>query len=147
MSGELEDIAAGYERDGAVHEALNSTPMVNSSLAHLTLSEKIMEFLEEEDITKTLVPLADQICATNWLDERGVALNKAMVDSAILHIKIFGNEDDHSGQARLRTARHYLHQLLDGCLKGYRGRLATEMRSTRRIETESLSPEKRRWRS
>ena len=146
MADNIREIAKGYEEEVALHEGLNSTPMINSSLAHLTLSEKIMKFLEEDPITAPLVPLADQVCATNYLDDRGVVLNKALIDSAILHIKIFGNEDNHLGQARLRTARHYLHQLIDGCHRGYRGRLATEMRSTRRIETANLSPDNRRWR-
>lgn len=143
---EIEEIVEGYEKEVALQNALNSAPMVNTSLAHLTLSEEIMEFLREDEITKTLVPLADQICATNYLDDRGVALHKAMIDSAILHIKIYGDEDDQRGQGNLRVARMYLHQLIDGCKKGYRGRLATEIRRTIRTESESQSPDKRRWR-
>lgn len=145
MAEELGEIVEGYEKEAAFHESMTSTPMINSSLAHLTLSEIIMEFMNSDPLLATLVPLADQICATNYLDDRGVALHKAMIDSAILHIKIYGDEDDQTGHAKLRTARQYLHSLIDGCRKGYRGRLATEIRRTIRTETGE-SPEKRRWR-
>ena len=145
MVEELDDIVEGYEKEAAFHEALDSTPMINTSLVHLTLSHEIMEFLKSDDLLKSLVPLADQICATNYLDDRGVALHKAMIDSAILHLKIYGDEDNQMGHANLRTARQYLHSLADGCRKGYRGRLATEMRRT--IKTEKGgSPERRGWR-
>ena len=146
MGEEIHEIAEGYEREVAVHESLNSGPVANSSLVHLTLSDKAMEFLEKNDITRSLVPLADQICATNKLDDRGIALNKAMVDSAILHIKIFGDEDDQTGHGDLRTARIYLHQLIEGCKNGYRGALATESRRLIRTRSESSSEEKRGWR-
>ena len=142
---EVNEIAEGYEKEAAFHESMTSSPMINTSLAHLTLSEEIMEFLKEDPLLKSLVPLADQICATNYLDDRGVALHKAMIDSAVLHLKIYGDEDDQAGHANLRTARQYLHSLADGCRKGYRGRLATEIRRTIRTETGE-SPEKRRWR-
>ncbi len=139
------EIAEGYDQKSDFYGDMGGAPLVSSNLSHLTLSETIMEFMKKEPLLHPLIPLADQICATNLLDERGIALHKAMVDSAILRIKIYGDEDNQTGQAYLNTARIYLHQLIDGCLDGYRGRIATEVRRHYTTETMQHSPQKRRW--
>jgi hypothetical protein len=109
---------------------------------HLTLSKVVMDFLDESQVTRQLKPLADQIVATNRLDEIGIVRFKFEVDLAIARIKMWSYEDYQPDHARLKVAQTYLHQLVDGCKGGYRGKLATEIRRVYRSE----SPEKkRRW--
>ncbi len=115
---------------------------VNFDLNHLTLSETALKFFMEDDNLKLLLPLVDQISATNILDQRGIDLYRSMISSQIYTLMMVIDEDDDSAFIKLNTARQYLFNLIDGCYKGYRGRLATE---TKRVyRTESSGDQKKR---
>ena len=117
---------------------------VDFNLNHLTLSETALKFFSEDVMLRNLLPLVDQICATNWVDERGRDLYRSMIMSQIIELQMWSDEDDDEGFIRLNTAKQYLFTLLDGCLEGYRGRMATELKRTYRTETSEPS-KKRRW--
>ena len=118
--------------------------IVDFNLNHLTLSETALKFFSEDKMLRNLLPLVDQICATNWVDERGRDLYRSMIMSQIIELQMWSDEDDDEGFIRLNTAKQYLFTLLDGCLEGYRGRMATELKRTYRTENSEPS-KKRRW--
>ena len=117
---------------------------VDFNLNHLTLSETALRFFSEDRMLRNLLPLVDQICATNCVDERGRDLYRSMIMSQIIELQMWSDEDDDEGFIRLNTAKQYLFTLLDGCVGGYRGRMATELKRTYRTETSEPS-KKRRW--
>ena len=117
---------------------------VNFDLNHLTLSETALEFFSEDEYLKLLVPLVDQISATNILDERGIDLYRNMISLQINTLMFTIDEDDDDAFIRLNTAKQYLFNLIDGCYKGYRGRLATETKRVYRTETGGEG-KKRKW--
>ena len=117
---------------------------VDFNLNHLTLSETALKFFSEDAQLSNLLPLIDQICSTNYIDERGRDLYRSMIMSQIIELQMWTDEDDDRGFIRLNTAKQYLFTLLDGCVDGYRGRMATELKRSYRMET-SESTKKRRW--
>ena len=106
---------------------------VNFNLAHLSLSGTVMRFLGSDKILEDFKPLADQIMATNSLDDRNIRIYKNMFDSMILERSMRGGltKEQHG---KLDTARLYMHQLIDGCRKGYRGALVTELRRVYKVD-------------
>ena len=117
---------------------------VNFDLNHLTLSETAMEFFDSDERLKLLLPLVDQVSATNILDDRGIDLYRSMVSSQIYTLMMTIDEDDDEAFIKLNTGRQYLFNLIDGCYKGYRGRLATETKRVYRTES-SGEGKKRKW--
>jgi len=117
---------------------------VDFNLNHLTLSETAIKFFSEDPQLENLVPLIDQICSTNCIDDRGRDLYRSMIMSQIIELQMWTDEDDDKGFIKINTAKQYLFILLDGCLDGYRGRMATELKRTYRTET-SEPTKKRRW--
>ena len=117
---------------------------ISYSLSHLTLSEKAMAFFESDPLLSPLIPLADQIMATNYLSEQRMAEYKMRVTDAVTTIMIDMDEDTEEGHKKLETAEIYLRQIIDGCKKGYRGKLATESKRVYRSETDE-QPQKRGW--
>lgn len=97
----------------------------NWNLSHLTLSYTALRFFARDPNLHDLMPLVDQICATNKLDYKGIELYRCMISSKILEKMAWADEDDETGFGNLDTARTYLFMLLDGTLDGYRGELAT----------------------
>lgn len=116
----------------------------NWNLAHLTLSPIALKFFEDRTILNDLLPLVDQIMATSYLDERGVDLFRCMINSQILEIMLWSDEEAEEDFNALDTARIYLFMLLEGMKKGYRGKLATELRRVYRREQEE-APKKKGW--
>ena len=119
------DDNADKQRDYAREQRARET---NWNLSHLTLSHTALEFFANDPNLHDLLPLADQICATNSLDYRGIELYRCMISSKILEKMAWADEDDETGFGNLDTARTYLFMLLDGTLDGYRGRLATVLK-------------------
>jgi len=115
---------------------------VNFNLQHLTLSEEAVRFFKEDERLRKLVPLVDQVMATNKLDDRAASFYKYLADSLIIRLIMFTSEDDPGAHIKLHTARAYMYQLIDGARGGYRGRLATEIRRVYR--TEESEPKRRR---
>ena len=103
----------------------HQTRDTNWNLSHLTLSYTALKFFNDDPNLHDLLPLVDQICATNKLDYRGIELYRCMISSKILEKMAWADEDDETGFGNLDTARTYLFMLLDGTLEGYRGELAT----------------------
>ncbi len=116
----------------------------NWNLAHLTISQITVKFFRDRAILADLLPLVDQIMATSNLDNRGVDLYRCMINSQIIEIMLFTDEDDNKAFSALNTARIYLFMLLEGMRKGYRGALATELRRVYRREAEP-QPKKKGW--
>lgn len=114
----------------------------NWNLAHLTSSRTAKIFFLSDPLLKDLVPLVDQIVATNRIDERGRDLYRCMISSQIAEMMLWADEDDDTSFAKINTARLYLFMLLDGMKDGYRGKLATELRRVLRREG-SEKPRKR----
>ena len=100
----------------------------NWNLSHLTLSYTALKFFQEDPNLHDLMPLVDQIVATNKLDYKGIELYRCMISSKILEKMAWADEDDETGFGNLDTARTYLFMLLDGTLDGYRGELATVLK-------------------
>ena len=67
-----------------------------------------------------------------------------MINSQILEIMLWTDEDEDESFQALNTAKTYLFMLLEGMRKGYRGALATELRRVYRREQEE-APKKRGW--
>jgi len=116
---------------------------VNQSLVHLTLSAEVMQFLKRHKVCEPLIPLADQIMATNFFSERRAMEYKLRVTDQVLVLKSALDEDQYSEHVVLDTAETWLRSLVDSCVKGYRGRLATEIRRVYRSEEEPQR--KRGW--
>jgi len=133
-----EDVQEYYDRRGDY-----SLP-TNWNLAHLTISQIAVRFFNEHNILNELLPLVDQIMATSNLDNRGIELYRCMINSQILEIMIWTDEDANEDFRALNTARIYLFMLLEGMRKGYRGKLATELRRVYKREQEER-PKKKSW--
>lgn len=117
---------------------------VNENLHHLTLSDLALEFLENYPSLSVLKPLVDQITATNYLDWNGAEYYKYYVDHMICTLQIGGFGESFEEYTAVDTIRSYLHQLIDGCKGGYRGRLATEIRRVY-SRPSNQPPQKKRW--
>ena len=59
---------------------------VNFNLAHLSLSGTVMRFFGSDKTLEDFKPLADQIMATNNLDDRGIRVYKNIIDSIIIKV-------------------------------------------------------------
>ena len=118
--------------------------LANFNLSHLSLSNTVIKYLDADPILKDFKPLADQIMATNNLDDRNIRIYKNTFDSMILERTMQGGltRDQHR---KLDVARIYLHQIIDGCRKGYRGALVTELRRVYRTERGEQPQEKKGW--
>ena len=115
---------------------------VNFNLAHLSLSSTVMRFLGSDKILEDFKPLADQLMATNNLDDRNIRIYKNMFDSMIIERSMRGglSKEQHG---KLDTARLYMHQLIDGCRKGYRGALVTELRRVYKVDRSDETQERK----
>ena len=113
----------------------------NWNLRHLTISETALKFLEDDPNLHDLIPLIDQICSTNSLDNTSIELYRCMLSSKILEKMAWTDEDNETGFGNLDTARMYLFQFLDGTRNGYRGKLATILK---REYTREGTPAKRK---
>lgn len=113
----------------------------NWNLRHLTISETTLKFLDKDPNLHDLMPLIDQICSTNNLDNKSIELYRCMISSKILEKMAWTDEDDETGFGNLDTARMYLFQFLDGTRGGYRGKLATILK---RVYASEGSPPKRK---
>lgn len=135
-----------YRDIGQVHDVqrgLNVEVPVDYNMEHLTLSKTMQGFLNESKTTRILKPLFDQIVATNYLDKVGTVRTKFKNDIVLLKQRVWTFEDFQPDQNRLNVAQSYMHQLIDSTEKGYRGRLATEIRRVYRAEQQPTS--KKRW--
>jgi len=116
---------------------------VSWALDHLTHSKVALSFFNKHQVLHDLKPIADQIMATNYLDWRGAEYYKFLVDGIILNLMASGYGNSQYETRVLDVARTYLHQLIDGCKGGYRGRLATEIRRVFRTEINQPIPGKK----
>lgn len=133
-----ESVEEYYDRRG------DYTLPTNWNLAHLTISQIAVRFFDDNAILNDLLPLVDQIMATSNLDNRGIELYRCMINSQILEIMLWADEDADEDFTALNTARTYLFMLLEGMRKGYRGKLATELRRVYKREQEER-PKKKGW--
>lgn len=137
------DQVRSYEAENDIVGSLTSGMPINPNLEHLTLSETVLKYLDDPVLSQ-LKPIADQIIATNSLNDHKANYYKATIDQIILRIKILSDEDNILPHNKLEVARFYLHNLIDGSVQGFRARLATE--TTRRyISQNDTRPEKRSW--
>lgn len=134
-----EDVQEYYDKRGDDY----SLP-TNWNLAHLTISPIAVKFFTDHEILNDLLPLVDQIMATSNLDNRGIELYRCMINSQLLEIMVWTDEDEDESFQALNTAKTYLFMLLEGMRGGYRGKLATELRRVYRREEEE-APKKRGW--
>lgn len=116
----------------------------NWNLSHLTISPIALKFFTDHEILNDLLPLVDQIMSTSNLDNRGIDFYRCMINSQILEIMLWTDEDEDASFQALNTARTYLFMLLEGMRGGYRGKLATELRRVYRREQEE-APKKKGW--
>jgi len=116
---------------------------IDYNLGHLTLSDTILTYIDNNTILAPLKPLADQIFGTAKLDRRAVAGYKMKIKRIIIRIKMDLDEDNPTEHHVLRVAETYLNSYIESCLDGYRGKLATEIRRVFRQERDD--PDKRRW--
>jgi len=117
---------------------------VESNMQHLTLSDIALRFFNKYRVLDDFKPLVDQISATNWLDWNGCEFYKYQVDGLLLNLNMAGYGDTQEEARVLGIARMYLHQLIDGCKGGYRGKLVTEVRRTYNIGGGEPQ-KKKRW--
>jgi len=108
---------------------------VEWNLHHLTISKEALKFFHKHRVLHDFKPLIDQITSTNWLDWNGCEYYKYMVDGLILNLSVAGYGNTQDEQLVMNVARAYMHQLIDGCKGGYRGKLATEVKRTYRMES------------
>ena len=118
---------------------------VESNMQHLTLSDIALRFFNKHSVLHDFKPLVDQISATNWLDWNGCEFYKYQVDGLILNLNMAGFGQTQEEARVLGIARMYLHQIIDGCKGGYRGKLVTEVRRTYNIGGGGGEGKKRRW--
>lgn len=116
---------------------------VDFNMGHLTLSDTMLSYIDQQPILAPLKPLTDQIFGTAYLDRWGVYSYKMKVKRIILRIKTEIDEDNPEEHHALRVIETYLNSYIESCLGGYRGKLATEIRRIYKQENEA--PEKRRW--
>lgn len=131
------------ERVQQIEREVRSELPVNWNLSHLTLSDEAQSFFKEDPRLANLRVLVDQIMATNYLDRIRVNYYKAASDSLILKAMIFSNESDPIHE-KLAVANLYIHGIVDGAFEGYRGKLATEVRKSYKVEEEEKERD-RRW--
>lgn len=117
---------------------------IDYGLSHLTYSDKVMQFLTHYRILNPLIPLADQIMATQYFTPRQVAEYRMRLDDIILSIMFDMDEDQEFGHRILETAQIYLRALIDGNLKGYRMKAVTESRKVYTTEYQDQQ-EKKGW--
>ena len=123
-------------------EARSELP-VNWNLSHLTLSDIAQEFFKSDPRLRDLGILGDQIIATNYLDQVRVNFYKASIDELMLTEMINSDEAD-PVHGRLEKGGLYLQAVIDGSYLGYRGKLATEVRRSYRVEEDEKETD-RRW--
>ena len=146
MSGDSRDKFAEAERDSDLKADYGEdydTP-VEWNLHHLTISKQALKFFDRHVVLHNFKPLVDQITATNHLDWNGCEYYKYMVDGLLLNLNIAGFGNTQEEQSVINIARTYMHQVIDGCKGGYRGKLATEIKRTYRMDS-GQSQEKRGW--
>jgi len=117
---------------------------VEWNLSWLSMSKEAMMFFSKHEVLHNFKPLIDQITSTNWLDWNGCEYYKYMVDGLILNLNVAGFGNVQEEQLIINVARAYMHQLIDGCKGGYRGKLVTEVKRTYRMDSGG-SQEKRGW--
>ena len=101
---------------------------------HLSVSKVALNFFSKHKVLRDFKPLVDQISATNHLDRNEREYYKYMVDGQIMELYKDGY-GDHPDESRvINIARQYMHNLIDGCKGGYRGKLVTEVRRVYRSE-------------
>ena len=108
---------------------------VEWNLHWLSMSKEALKFFDSHEVLRNFKPLIDQITSTNWLDWNGCEYYKYMVDGLILNLNVAGYGNIQEEQLIINVARAYMHQLIDGCKGGYRGKLATEVKRTYRMES------------
>jgi len=118
---------------------------IDYSLSHLTYSDKVMRFLESRPLLAPLVPLADQIMATQYFTPRQIAEYRMRLDDVVYSIMFSMDEDQEEGHRALETAQIYLRALIDGCLKGYRMKAVTEQKKVYSTEYQQQPPQRRGW--
>ncbi len=123
-------------------EARNELP-VNWNLSHLTLSDIAQTFFASDPRLKDLSIFADQIVATNYLTQIKGNFYKAGLEAEVLTEMINSDESDPIHGA-LGKANLYLQNVIDGAFEGYRGKLATEVRRSYKVE-EDEKEQDRRW--
>ena len=134
-------------RDGDVNQDYGDdfNGFVESNMQHLTLSDIALKFFNKHEVLHDFKPLVDQISATNWLDWNGCEFYKYQVDGLILNLNMAGYGQTQEESRVLGIARMYLHQLIDGCKGGYRGKLVTEVRRTYNIGGGGEPQKKKRF--
>ena len=142
-SGELAEAARDSDVDGDLGGDFGG--FVESNMQHLTLSDIALRFFNKYKVLDDFKPLVDQISATNWLDWNGCEFYKYQVDGLLLNLNMAGYGDTQEEARVLGIARMYLHQLIDGCKGGYRGKLVTEVRRTYNIGGGGGEGKKRGW--
>ena len=142
-SSELAEAARDSDVDADFGEDFNS--FVESNMQHLTLSDITLKFFNRHKVLHDFKPLMDQINATNWLDWNGCEGYKYQVDGLLLNLNMAGYGHTQDEARVLSIARMYLHQLIDGCKGGYRGKLVTEVRRTYNIGGGGGGEKKGRW--
>ena len=140
MSGLEEETDRGYDHQND-YSGESQGRNANWNLRHLTISETALKFLDDDPNLHDLMPLIDQICSTNSLDNTSIELYRCMLSSKIAEKMAWTDEDDETGFGNLDTARMYLFQFLDGTRNGYRGKLATILK---RVYTGEGAPVKRK---
>ena len=101
---------------------------------HLSVSKTALKFFSRHEVLRDFKPLVDQISATNHLDRNEREYYKYMVDGQIMELYKDGYGDHPEESRVINVARQYMHNLIDGCKGGYRGKLVTEVRRVYRSE-------------
>ena len=134
---ELEaDFSSDYQEDYEIP--------VEWNLHWLSMSKEALKFFHSHEVLHNFKPLIDQITSTNWLDWNGCEYYKYMVDGLILNLNIAGFGNTQEEKSIIDIARAYLHQLIDGCKGGYRGKLVTEVKRTYRMDS-GQTQERKGW--
>lgn len=110
---------------------------------HLSISKVALQFFSRHDILWDFKPLVDQLSATNHLDWNEREYYKYMVDGLVLDLYTQGHGDNSREAKIINIARQYMHNIIDGCKGGYRGKLVTEARKVYRTESSIETPPKR----
>ena len=99
--------------------------------------------LEKHECFETLMPLADQVLATNWIDEQKARSLYLRIEDVFLQLELGGRLNTKEKWEASAVIRIYLHEVVNGAIKGRKGALITEKRRRITTDTGASRPPKR----
>ena len=109
-----------------------------------TLGKKPEELKNLDPILARFYPWIDRLTVTNYFSQKEAREAKLMLRSEILRTKLELDEDNPNPHIELHILEATVRGLINSNIDGYRGKLATERRSTS-VTTFEQKQQKRKW--